>query len=275
MKEPRRFRRPENWNIYPPELKAKEYKRQGFNKEAREVLYKQSNKRASKAQELARRQNAETLAKATIAEKECNADPAYAERLAQDYARRKNAETINGTKFSLENPIPKPYEYNAAPKPHERSVAPASPKSNLTFNSMLKDLGLTGKESADTATLKKVQAWLNAHPGYIPGTRTNTYIKQLASQPEKKVQSVPTESVKTKPVQTKPTPKKPVTGTELKYELEQIKNNSTYRNMSLNDFIRFVASGQGNFYNTVVGKAKQVVCDGNLKEIIKICSFGR
>lgn len=76
---------------------------------------------------------------------------------------------------------------------------------------------------------------------------------------------MPTESVKTKPV----------TGTMLKYELEQIKNNSTYHNMSLNDFIRFVASGQGNFDNTVIDKAKQVVSDGNLKEIIKICSFGR
>ena len=63
------------------------------------------------------------------------------------------------------------------------AARPTAARQNLTFNDMLKDLGLTGKESADSAALKKVQDWLKVRPGYKAGAKTNAYLKQLSERP--------------------------------------------------------------------------------------------
>lgn len=82
-------------------------------------------------------------------------------------------------------PATQPAEQPAAQPATQPAEQPAKPagRQNLTFNDMLKDLGLTGKESADSAALKKVQDWLKARPGYKAGEKTNAYIKQLSEQP--------------------------------------------------------------------------------------------
>ena len=69
-----------------------------------------------------------------------------------------------GANYLLKKPIP-------AAQPVAKPVAKPAGRQNLTFNDMLKDLGLTGKESADSATLKKVQNWLKARPGYKAGAK--------------------------------------------------------------------------------------------------------
>lgn len=106
-----------------------------------------AKKAESKVQEAARKGNAEALNKASIAEKERNADLAYAERTAMENARKSNANAINGNKFSPENPVPKPYETNAASKPitmpapaSAPAPAPAQPESKNYVGNKHKDV---------------------------------------------------------------------------------------------------------------------------------------
>lgn len=258
MPEPRGFRRPENWNLYTPAEKAKEYAKQGFNTESRQAESSNAKKAESKAQEAARKGNAEAITKASIAEKEQNADPAYAERSAQDAARKSNAEAINGNKFSPENPVPKPYETNAAPKPVTMpTLAPVAPEqkpAQATTESAGMQVGNSNKDVANAKPgdwiIRKDGSKYILKPGDIAWAKSK-FVKPI-TRPAAAPAPAPAEPQAQSPIQATNKPNAeyvPKTNPDHKREsaakrriLEE-KKNTPYQHMSDNDYLHAVNSG--------------------------------
>ena len=159
----------------------------------------------------------------------------------------------------------------AATKPTatQSATKPAKPagRQNLTFNDMLKDLGLTGKESADSAALKKVQGWLRARPGYKAGAKTNAYIKQLSKQPTTPVNTAHAESAAQQP-RTQATKN----GRKYNFKNKQ-KYVDAYRAHKAGNSTFVGEDGNTEFFNDYVGFVPPKGVD--VSDIAKIVSSGR
>lgn len=253
MTEPKGFKRPENWNLYTPAEKAKEYAKQGFNTESRQAESSNAKKAESKAQETARKGNAEAITKASIAEKERNADPAYAERSAQETARKSNAEAINGNKFSPENPVPKPYETNAAPKP---VTMPAPAPTPIQPKPAGMQVGNSNKDVANAKPgdwiIRKDGSKYILKPGDIAWAKSKFVKPAPAPAPAPMPAPVPTTKPEASAIQVTNKPNAeyvPNTNPDHKREsiakrrvLEE-KKNTPYQHMSDNDYLHAINSG--------------------------------
>ena len=140
-------------------------------------------------------------------------------------------------------------------------------RQNLMFNDMLKDLGLTGKESANSAALKKVQDWLKARPGYKAGAKTDAYIKQLSEQPTAPVTPAPVKSAAQQP-----RTQAIKNGRKYKFENKQ-KYVDAYRAYKAGSATFVGNDGNTKFFNDYVGFVPPKGVD--VSNIAKIVSSGR